>query len=303
MITTEIYHSSVAHGPQFAVEKYQHFDVEPLTGALGAELHGLDIAAELFNSRVQQELKRALTNHLVLVIRDQQLDMDQFRQFGQLFGNLHINPTVKRQGEAGDVMYVRQEADEKYNFAGNWHSDVTWAERPTAETALYAIDVPPWGGDTHFANTNLAFSSLESALQQQLIGMQAVHQLERSQSEFSLKKQNDADANSERASQFVAEHPVVRRHPVTGDCSLFVNEQFTTRFVDMTEVESQPLLQGLFRHQVRPDFTCRIRWKKGSLAIWDNRSTIHYASNDYPNFRREMMRVSTIGEKPITENI
>jgi len=297
-MSQEIYSSAVGHPPQFNVGSYGHFNVEPLTGAIGAEITGLDVADAFSDASIAGELRAALTQHLVLLIPEQNLDIEGLRRFGQLFGNLQVNPVVKRQGDAGDVMLVKQEADEQYNFSGIWHSDVTWDPLPSGETALYAMELPDCGGDTHFANSHLAFDTLSSKLQTVLTGMRAVHELARSQEEFAIKKKLDADATGEQAKNLFAEHPVVRRHPLTGLPALYVCQQFTTRFCGMTEEESQPLLQTLFKHQVRPDFTCRIRWRKGSLAIWDNRSTIHYASNDYPDIRRVMMRVSTVGEPP-----
>jgi taurine dioxygenase len=295
----EIYRHSVSHTPQFGEIAYDQFELEPLTGALGAEITGLDVVSRLDDELVAAALRLALSRHLVLVFRNQEMDKQHLRRFGQIFGQLHANPVVKKHAESPDVMLVKQEADEKYNFAGNWHSDVTWDKNPCGESVLYALDVPPWGGDTHFANTALAFETLSDELKSMLSGLKAVHELESSQREFAAKKQADADLPAEIAQRYVAEHPVVRRHPVTGANTLFVNEQFTTRFVGMTEEESRSLLETLYRHQIRPDFTCRIRWKKGTLALWDNRATIHYASNDYPNIRRVMMRVSTVGEEPL----
>jgi taurine dioxygenase len=295
----EIYRHSVSHTPQFGEIAYDQFELEPLTGALGAEITGLDVVSRLDDELVAAALRLALSRHLVLVFRNQEMDKQHLRRFGQIFGQLHANPVVKKHAESPDVMLVKQEADEKYNFAGNWHSDVTWDKKPCGESVLYALDVPPWGGDTHFANTALAFETLSDELKSMLSGLKAVHELESSQREFAAKKQADADLPAEIAQRYVAEHPVVRRHPVTGANTLFVNEQFTTRFVGMTEQESRSLLETLYRHQIRPDFTCRIRWKKGTLALWDNRATIHYASNDYPNIRRVMMRVSTVGEEPL----
>jgi taurine dioxygenase len=295
----EIYRHSVSHTPQFGEIAYDQFELEPLTGALGAEITGLDVVSRLDDELVAEALRLALSRHLVLVFRNQEMDKQHLRRFGQIFGQLHANPVVKKHADSPDVMLVKQEADEKYNFAGNWHSDVTWDKNPCGESVLYALDVPPWGGDTHFANTALAFETLSDELKSMLSGLKAVHELESSQREFAAKKQADADLPAEIAQRYVAEHPVVRRHPVTGANTLFVNEQFTTRFVGMTEEESRSLLETLYRHQIRPDFTCRIRWKKGTLALWDNRTTIHYASNDYPNIRRVMMRVSTVGEEPL----
>ena len=300
-MATEIYRHSAAHWPQFEPRPYQHFELEPVTGALGAQVSGRDVAALNPSSSAVDELRDALYQHLVLVFRDQQLDADALRRFGGIFGLLQVNPTVKKTESTDDVMLVRQEAHEKYNFAGNWHSDVTWDPQPSGETALYAVDIPACGGDTHFANTALAFETLSDELKSLLGGLNAVHALERSVQEFSVKKQADADLSSEDAKRYFSEHPVVRRHPVTGLSSLFVNEQFTSRFVGMSEEESRPLLDTLCRHQVRPDFTCRVRWRPNSLAVWDNRSTIHYASNDYPDMRRVMMRVSTVGEKPLAQ--
>ena len=295
---TEIYRHSIAHPPQFEPAHYEHFEIEPLTGALGAEVHGLSVTEAFDDEAMQREIRQALTQHLVLMFRGQDLERDDLRRFGRLFGPLQVNPVVKKH-ETNDVMLVRQEAHEHYNFAGNWHSDVTWDPQPSGETALYAVDIPPCGGDTHFANTALAYETLSGDLKQMLRPLSAVHALANSQREFAAKKQDDADMDGDAALDRFTEHPVVRRHPVTGQESLYVNEQFTTRFVGMTEEESQPLLATLFQHQVRPDFTCRVRWRKGTLAVWDNRSTIHYASNDYPNIRRVMMRVSTVGETPL----
>ena len=298
-MSKEIYRPSIGHAPQFEPHAYQRFDIQPLTGALGAEVLGLDVAGSLEDGLVADELRLALSHHLVLVLRDQVLDATSLRRFGQLFGSLQVNPVVRKDNEAGDVMLVRQEANERYNFSGSWHSDVTWLTRPAGESILYAMEVPPCGGDTHFANVSLAFDALSDALKTTLHGLRAVHALERSQREFAMKKPADADMTGDLAATMLAEHPVVRRHPVTGANALFVNEQFTTRFAGMTEEESRPLLDSLFRHQTRPDFTCRVRWRNRTLAIWDNRVTVHYASNDYPDIRRVMMRVSTIGEAPL----
>ncbi len=298
-MSKEIYRHSIAHKPQFNPASYRHFEVEPLTGALGAEVFGINIADNLDNPAVADELRKALLQHIVLAIPEQELDTDGLRRFGQLFGQLQINPAVQKADGENDVMLVRQEATEKYNFAGNWHTDVPYLSQPSGETVLYAMEIPPCGGDTHFANTALAYDALSDEMKTMLRGLRAVNRLENTQREFAWKKQADADLSGEDATRVLADHPVVRRHPVTGMCSLYVSEQFTTNFVGMTEEESQPLLDTLFRHQVRPDFTCRIRWRKGTLAIWDNRLTIHYASNDYPNIKRIMMRVSTIGEQPV----
>tara|TARA_Y100001934_G_scaffold96879_3_gene119666 strand:- start:35548 stop:36447 length:900 start_codon:yes stop_codon:yes gene_type:complete len=298
-VQKEVYRASIAHPAQFTPAIYKHFTVEPITGALGAEILGLDVAANLDNPEVAEEIRSALFEHLVLLFRGQALERETLRHFGQLFGTLQRNPTVKKAADTDDVMLVRQEAEERFNFSGSWHSDVTWGRPPAGETALYAMDVPPCGGDTHFANTALAYDALSEEMKAMLSGLKAVHSLEVSQREFSAKKPNDADADVEDVVDLFAEHPVVCTHPVTGRKCLFVNEQFTHRFVGMSEEESCPLLETLFRHQVLPDFTCRVRWQPGTLALWDNRATIHYASNDYPNIRREMMRVSTVGDVPV----
>ena len=184
----EIYTSSVGHRPQFNVDSYQYFTATSLTGAIGAEVTGLNVTKAILNPEIVQELRNALTQHLVLLIPDQVLEAEDLRKIVQLFGELQVNPAVKRQGDAGDVMLVKQEAEERYNFSGVWHSDVTWDPLPAGETALYAVDVPDTGGDTHFANTQLAFSALSPGLRSILIGMSARHELERSQREFALKK-------------------------------------------------------------------------------------------------------------------
>jgi taurine dioxygenase len=183
----------------------------------------------------------------------------------------------------------------------DWHADTTCMTEPPAAAVLYGVDVPPYGGDTLFANQYLAYETLSDGMKAMLSKMTAVHsditvagpQAARNK-DRTTKVREDADWR-----EHIAEHPVVRTHPETGRKGLFINRSYTQRFSGMTAEESRPLLNFLWEHATRPEFTCRFRWEKGSIAFWDNRCVMHYALNDYPGYRRYMNRVTVNGERPV----
>jgi len=197
---------------------------------------------------------------------------------------------------------VIKEAHERDNFGGGWHSDTCYLERPPLCTCLLAMETPPLGGDTLFANMYLAYEALSEGMKALLDGLLAVNSASlltrgNRNTRFgysSIQGQNEAAAEST-----VAEHPVVRTHPETGRKSIYVDALHTPRFKDMTEEESRPVLDYLFRHAARPEFTCRFAWAPGSLAVWDNRCAQHNALNDYHGHRRVMHRVTVEGDRPV----
>jgi taurine dioxygenase len=280
---------------------FRHLRVTPIAGALGAEVAGVELSEDLSEKAIG-EIRQALLDHLVICFRDQELTPAQQIAFGRRFGPLNIHPHYRPLDGHPEILPVLKEKTDKRNIGGAWHSDVTFLERPAMGSLLYALEVPSKGGDTMFANQYLAYEALSEGMKAMLDGLTAVH------SDAILSRpENKAKANALRSTKLKqeevveeqeSEHPVVRTHPESGRKALFVNGAFTVRFKDMNVEESRPLLDYLFRHAVRPEFTCRIRWRKGSLVFWDNRAVQHYALNDYPGERREMHRVTVEGDRP-----
>jgi len=279
-------------------------DVRPIAGALGAEIHHVDLSQPL-NSECLAEIKRALLDHLVVFFHDQHLTPAQLVAFGRRFGELEGHEFVEGMSDYPEVLELIKEPDESgFNFGGDWHTDVTFRERPSMGTILYGKEIPPFGGDTLWANQYLAYDTLSPGLQDLLGSLRAVHSAEEAFGAGGVAQLYRSQLRSMRikAEGSVPEaidHPVVRTHPETGKKGLFVNKGFTIRFADMSEAESAGLLQYLFEHSVRPEFTCRFRWSTGSVAFWDNRCTQHFALNDYHGHRRHMQRITVAGDRPI----
>ena len=205
-------------------------------------------------------------------------------------------PQLKGLPECPLITPVVKLEHERVNFGGIWHSDTTYLERPPMASMLYAIEVPPYGGDTLFANQYLAYETLSDAYRKLLDGLIGVNSSLKA--DASRTREDRLRAAGLESKVLVGEHPVVRTHPETGRKALFVNIGHTTHFKGLSEDESRPLLEYLFQHQVRPEFTCRFRWQPGSLAFWDNRCAQHNPVNDYHGFRRIMHRVTLAGERP-----
>jgi taurine dioxygenase len=205
-------------------------------------------------------------------------------------------PQLKGLPECPLITPVVKLEHERVNFGGIWHSDTTYLERPPMASMLYAIEIPPYGGDTLFANQYLAYEALSDGYRKMLDGLIGVSSSLKA--DASRTREDRLRAAGVEHKALIAEHPVVRTHPETGRKALYVNVGHTTHFVGLTEDESRPLLDFLFQHQVRPEFTCRFRWEPGSLAFWDNRCTQHNPVNDYQGFRRVMHRVTLSGDKP-----
>jgi len=277
---------------------FSTIEVHPLSPALGAEIGGIDIASGI-DERQFTELRQAFTDYGVVFLRDQNITPDQHIAFAERWGSININRFFKPTDSHPQIAEVRKEPEQKANIGSSWHTDHSYDQIPALGSILYAREVPRVGGDTLFASMYAAYDSLSDGLKQMLSRMQALHS---SRHAFGEGAYIDADlddlggrlGNTEAATQD-AVHPVVIRHPLSGRPALYVNGDFTLRFEGWSEAESRPLLEYLYAHASRPEFTCRFHWRQGSMAIWDNRATHHCALNDYHGERRLMHRVTIEG--------
>ena len=272
-------------------------EVRPVAGALGAEIVNIDLAHDLGDETIAA-IRRAWLDHLVVFFRDQTLEPERFLQVARGFGEVIEYPFVKGIEGFPEITPVVKLENEKMNFGGLWHSDSAYLDRPPMATMLIAREVPPFGGDTLFANMYLAYETLSPGMRRLLDGLVAVNSSAKADVTRTREDRVRDAARQDAKQQYVAEHPVVRTHPETARKALYVNFGHTVRFKDMTEEESAPLLNFLFAHQIRPEFTCRFRWDVGSLAFWDNRCAQHNPINDYHGFRRVMHRVTLAGDRP-----
>jgi taurine dioxygenase len=270
--------------------------VRRTAGALGAEIQDLDLR-RLTDAQVS-ELRRAWLEHVVVFFRDQPLEPAEFMAFARRLGKPIEYPFVKGIAGFPEIIEVKKLEHETINFGGVWHSDTTYLEVPPMASMLVAREVPPHGGDTLFANMYLAYESLSAGMQSLLQGLAAVNDSAKADVTRTREDRLKTDGVDGPGRNLVAEHPVVRTHPETGRKALYVNFAHTTRFRGMTEKESAPLLEFLFQHQVKPEFTCRFAWQVGSLALWDNRCAQHNPVNDYHGHKRLMHRITLAGERP-----
>lgn len=272
------------------------FTVTPIAGALGAEIGGFDIRRNLDSDSITA-VKQALRDHLVVFIRNQDPSPDAYLAFAQALGIPVEYPLMKGIEGYPFIQKIEKKENQRWNFAGTWHSDTSYLECPPDATLLQAIELPPFGGDTMYANQYLAYEQLSEPLQRFLDEATAVNISTKPSHSITLEDSIRASGGNQNHG-FVAEHPAVRTHPETGRKALYVNVAHTSHFKDMTKEESAPILEYLFRHQVRAEFTCRFSWQVGSVAYWDNRCTLHVGVNDYQGFRRRMHRITLAGEKP-----
>jgi taurine dioxygenase len=272
-------------------------EVRPIAGALGAEIVGVDLAHDLSDETVA-EIRRAWLERLVIFFRDQKLPPAEYVRLARRFGGVVEYPFIKGLEGFPEITPVIKLEHEKTNFGGLWHSDTSYLEEPPMATMLLARELPPYGGDTLFANTYLAYEALSDGMKRLLDGLIAINSSVKADASRTREDRVKQSLKPDAKKEYVAEHPVVRTHPETGRKALYINGGHTVRFKDMTEAESAPLLQYLCQHIVRPEFTCRFRWQVGSLALWDNRCTQHNPVNDYHGFRRVMHRITLAGDRP-----
>ncbi|MGE4220221.1 MAG: TauD/TfdA dioxygenase family protein [Alphaproteobacteria bacterium] len=276
---------------------YETIEVTPITGLLGAEIAGVDLARPLDN-HIFAEIHRAFLAHHVLLFRDQTLTTEQQAAFGRRFGTLNVHPYIDGLNGHPEVFTLVKEKDATRHLGNCWHSDVSYAERPTMATMLYAIEVPQAGGDTMFTNMHAAYDALSPGMKRLLDGLQAEFSAANSPAAIIARNNATPAGSAARPEIKVVHHPVVRTHPETGRKALYVNPVHTVGLKDMTAAESRGILEFLYAHSILPEFTCRLHWTPGALALWDNRSTMHYAVNDFSGHRREMRRVTVDGDRP-----
>ncbi len=270
--------------------------VYPIAGALGAEISGVDLSQRLDDATVAA-LRRAWLDHLVIFFRDQDLSPAQFLAFARRFGEVIEYPFVKGLDDYPEIIPILKLEHERVNFGGVWHSDTAYLDVPPMASMLIAREVPPIGGDTMFANMYLAYETLSDGMKRLLDGLVAINSSAKADA-TRTREDRVRDIPRDAKQEYVAAHPGVRVHPETGRKALYVNVAHTVRFEGMTVEESAPLLEYLFRHQIRPEFTCRFRWRQGSIAFWDNRCTQHNPVNDYHGYRRLAHRVTLAGDRP-----
>ncbi len=285
---------------------YRHLQALPLSSAMGAEIRGIDIRA--IDDAQFAELEHALYRHKMVYLRDQQARFEDQEKLTLRFGNFGVDAYTAGVEGHPNVQRVVKEADESSPmiFGGNWHTDSPFLERPPAVSLLYGAEIPPYGGDTLYANTELAYQTLSPGMQELLVGLK-VHMsarkvlagLRRHTPDGMDVKVTSIDMDvEERTLVDGAVHPLVRTHPKTAAKSLYVCPTYTVGIEGLRTEEASPLVDFLCGHILQPLYTCRLRWEPGTLALWDNRACMHHASNDHDGYRREMWRTIVEGEVP-----
>jgi taurine dioxygenase len=278
---------------------YKTLQAKPLSPALGAEITGIDIGAGISDEQFV-ELRQSFVDYGVIFLRDQEITPDQHIAFAERWGQINVNRFFQAVTTHPNIAEVRKEADQAINIGSAWHTDHSYDEIPALGSILYAREVPSVGGDTLFSSMYNAYESLSEGLKKMLLGMQAEHSSRQSFGEEAYAGVDTGDlggrlGNTQAATQDSV-HPVIIRHPLSGRPALYVNREFTVKFKGWSKEESQPLLDYLYEHARQNEFTCRFSWRKGSMAIWDNRATHHCALNDYHGERRLMHRITIDGE-------
>ncbi len=272
-------------------------EIRPLTGACGAEIFGTDISRPLSKGTVKN-IRQALLDHNVIFFRDQTLTPEQHQAFTRQFGEVVVNPIYAHVDGYPDIMPVVKEAHDQYNIGDTWHTDMSYMEEPPLGSILYGRDIPDYGGDTLFANMYLVYDTLPQVLKEMIEGRKAYHSDRYLTGRINERNTGRSTQLKAAAKENLALHPMVRTHDETGRKCLYVNFPFTWQIEGLSRDESLPLLRQLYEHASRPEFSCRFRWHKGSVAFWDNRCAMHYACNDYQGKRREMHRMTIAGSRP-----
>ncbi len=274
---------------------FSNITATPMGSYIGAEISGIDVTN--CNDEQFAELKRAFVEYGVIAMRDQHLTPDQQVEFAQRWGEININRFFKASDEHPLIAEVRKEPHQKLNIGAIWHTDHSYDSAPALGSILYAREVPPVGGDTLFNSMHAAWLTLSDGLKATLATLRAEHSSRHVFGVINDKTMPDIEGrilNAHEAKQD-ATHSIVIRHPDSGKEILYVNPQFTTGIEGWNQDESDALLGFLYQHSIKPEFSCRLRWTQGTLAIWDNRATWHCALNDYQGHRRLMHRITLEG--------
>ena len=272
-------------------EDYNRIRVEPVTGTIGAEIVGIDLRE--FDDEIIAELHAAWMDHKVLFFREQELTQAQHVAYVRAFGELEVHPFTRNVDEHPEII-VLESTPEKFQAAETWHSDVSFRECPPLGSVLLGRIVPPYGGDTCWADMELAYRLLPDSLKEEIDGLYAIHSFVKA-----FGRGMSAQEREQAALDYPDQkHPIVRTHPVTGAKILYVNRSFVLTIDGMTPEESRRLRHRLYEQSTLPEVQCRFRWRSGSIAQWDNRCTQHYAVPDHGGQHRRMERVTLIGDRP-----
>jgi taurine dioxygenase len=273
-------------------------DIKLLSGALGAEISGVDLKdTSLKNFEIINNL---LLEHKVIFFRRQNITPEEQLTLASRFGPIEQHAYVKGLDDYPEIVRIIKKPDEKNQWGENWHSDVSYNVKPTKAVILKSIKIPPVGGDTMFANMELAWETLDESIKEKIKNKKAIHSSLGAKFFIEDYKAMESNGNYDEYSN---EHPIVRTHPETRKKILFVNWTYTKKIIDMDKKESDEILNEIFKHQARLDFTCRFQWTENAVAIWDNRSVQHYAIADFFPGRglgheRIMDRIAVQGDKP-----
>ncbi|MFT4796815.1 MAG: taurine dioxygenase [Candidatus Azotimanducaceae bacterium] len=270
--------------------QFERFDVRPLTPTIGAELLGVDLRK--FDTALINDIRAALLTHKVVFFRDQSFTAAEHITFASQFGELEVHPATPKEQSDPELLRIAHGPDSR-GFENFWHSDVTWREKPSLGSILHAITIPSVGGDTLFANMELAYERLDAETKEQIETLVAVHDIARV---FAQRLGKKAEELHDQYPPM--EHPLVRTHPETGNRSIYVNTAFTSHIKGMDANESAALLDRLYKMAWDPEVQCRFRWQEGSVAFWDNRASQHFAASDYFPEVRIMERVTIAGDRP-----
>ncbi len=273
------------------VGKFDRIGVEPVTGSIGAEITGIDLRD--VDDEIIAEIQQAWLDHKVLFFRHQDLTQQQHIDYSLCFGDLEIHPFTNNVADHPEIV-ILESTPEHFQAAQIWHSDVTFRECPPLGSVLLGRTIPPYGGDTCWADMELAYELLEDDVKDQIEDRVAIHSYAKAFAP-AMSDEERAKAQEDYPDQ---KHPIVRTHPVTGKKALFVNRAFTIGIDGMSQAESQALRHTLYRQTDRPEIQCRFRWQPNSVAQWDNRCTQHYAVPDHGGFHRRVERVTLLGERP-----
>ena len=269
-------------------------EVRPLSPTIGAEIRGIDCAAELQDDTVAA-IRRIWLEHLVVFFPDQHLDDETQIAFARRFGELTESHPVEPQVLERTEVHSIESGKDRTDF---WHTDITFMNRPAMASLLRSVVVPMAGGDTMWSDTRAAYETLAEPLQRLCDGLAAYH-FEPYYAQAVAEGHGNVWEGKKLTRLLPATHPVVRVHPETGRKNLFVNPKFTVRIADMPEAQSDGLLRLLYDHMTRPEFVVRYHWSPGTLAMWDNRATMHFGVYDYEGDRRVMHRVTLRGDRPV----
>lgn len=277
-------------------ERSSAITIKPLNPVVGAELHGLDLRQNLSDDDIRA-IKAALDRYGVIFFRDQDITPEQHLAFGRRFGELHVHPSVrgKPREQWTEIMPVHADATTARVAGDKWHTDVSCDEKPPLASILHMTTIPESGGDTLFSSMYAAYEALSEPMQRLLEGLTATHD---GAPNYDDRAKRNRDGNTARVNP-VAVHPVIAAHPSTGRKTIYVNSAFTVRINELTKEESDAVLAFLFAHVARPEFQCRFRWQRHSIAFWDNRAVQHYAVWDYYPAVRSGQRVTIRGDRPV----